>query len=261
MQATYWSDVRTSFHQSFPSPSPQPACPLCDGMGMYLPDVPMDHPMHNKLIPCECQREARATRRLTRVERLLGDSTDFARHRHLSFESFAALNRLDGKETALQLARDFARGPLQHDGVTKQGLVLYGRCGTGKTGLAIAALRERALLGEIITAIKFAPFVRQVQRSYGDDSGDADQLIDAAVYADVLFIDDMGDQEATGIASEDKRRIALAILEPRHARNAPTLFAINLDPAAFFAQFGDRLYQRVIELCFWAEVGGEVLRS
>lgn len=228
---------------------------------MYLPDVPTDHPMFNKPIICDCQRDTRSRQRMARVERLLGDSTDFARHRHLSFDSFAALNRLDGKETALQLARDFARGPLFVDGATKPGLVLYGQCGTGKTGLAVAALRERALLGESIMAIKFEPFIRQVQRGYGDDSGSSDELIDAAVNADVLFIDDMGDQEAAEMVSKDKRRIALAVLEPRHARNAPTLFAINLDPAAFYAQFGDRLYQRVIELCFWVEVGGEVLRS
>lgn len=226
---------------------------------MYLPDVPTTDARFGKVIVCECQREARARQLTAGIEALLGNSADFSRHRDSSFDTFHALNTRDGKDVALNLAQQFARGDVTLGGVTKRGLVLHGPCGVGKTGLAISALRERALLGENIMMIKLDAFIRQVQRGYGD--GTSDHLIDAAANADLLFIDDAGDQDLAGAAKDDKRRNMLLMLEPRHARNAPTLITMNLDPAAFYVQFGDRLYQRVIELCHWVEVGGEVLRS
>lgn len=262
MQATpYWEQVRNLSRPSSPSPQPLPTCPLCDGMGMYLPDVPLTDPNFGKVIMCECQREARTRHLMAGIEAMLGSSADFSRHRDSSFDTFQALNTLDGKDVALNLAQQFARGDVTLGGVTKRGLVLYGPCGVGKTGLAISALRERALLGESIMMIKFDAFIRQVQRGYGDEAGTSDQLIDAATNAELLYIDDAGDQDLAGAAKDDKRRNMLLILEPRHARNAPTLITMNLDPTAFYVQFGNRLYQRVIELCHWAEVGGEVLRS
>lgn len=167
----------------------------------------------------------------------------------------------NGKRAALEVVRAFADDDeVEYSALVKTGLVLSGKCGIGKSGLMHLLYQHRE--GDRAVWVDYNGLLAFIQSTYGDHAPtDTQQIMHAMQSVKYLFIDDMGDVARAASTSDDRRDKTYEIIRVRHERRLPTFITTNLDRAAFAHQFGDRIAQRVMELCHWVPMSGAVLRK
>lgn len=179
---------------------------------------------------------------------------------------------LDGKDTAYSIAMDFAKtGFLPDRGQNRHALFICGDYGRGKTWLATAVFKHMVYnclaIGIDITFSnpakwsKFYSITRAVQACYGSDAEiTSDMVISSFQISPLLLIDDIGDLDAKG-ETEDRRRILYEIIDYRNDYYLPTILTSNLNVDQMADRFGERMFQRLYELCVFVEMAGENLRE
>lgn len=166
-----------------------------------------------------------------------------------------------GKRNALSVVRAFCSGDeVEYVGLVKTGLVLSGKCGVGKSGLMHLLYQFRQ--GDSAVWIDYNALIAFIQSTYGNRAPtDTQEIMHAMQTVKYLFVDDLGDVARAASTTDDRRDKTYEIIRVRHERRLPTFITTNLDKAAFAHQMGDRIAQRVMELCHWVPVGGAVLRK
>jgi DNA replication protein DnaC len=166
-----------------------------------------------------------------------------------------------GKRNALETVHAYTEGTdVEFGGLVKTGLVLSGKCGVGKSGLLHLLYQERE--GDRAVWIDYNALIAFIQSTYGNrGASDTQEIMRSMQSVKFLFIDDMGDVARAVSTTDDRRDKTYEIIRVRHERRLPTYITTNLDKTAFARQFGDRIAQRVFELCHWIPVGGAVLRK
>lgn len=217
------------------------------------------------------------------TQRRLSDRFEAAgipdRFLNLGFDTIPDEHRA-GKELAIAAGRMFAErghvtpadvghyGPgLCHgDKKRKPGVCFVGKPGVGKTGILSVAFRAR--LGKTAGLwIELYQFFQAIQGQYGKEGGDADERIEAAKTAPLLFLDDVGDPDrrdgtaAVRAETDDRRRLLWEVLDYRHGKELPTLMTSNLSRSDFEVQWGTRLAARAWEMCWVVPVAGVDLRE
>lgn len=190
----------------------------------------------------------------------------------------AEISPAEGKRSALDLARLFAEAG-EAEGFPC--LMFAGDYGTGKTWLGTAVFKElvwKAVTGNFAPSLagetdvfrighpadrfvwtKWYDVVREVQDTYG--SGDLRVLEVMRRYqmARILMLDDIGGFERAN--TEDRRQILYEIIDYRNDRLMPTILTTNLDKSGMIDQFGERTYNRLIEMCKMVGVAGVNYRT
>jgi len=173
-----------------------------------------------------------------------------------------------GKVDALNAAQYYS----QHGhGITttkakREGLVLIGPPGVGKTGVLSVVFRSMIAKGKAGLWIELYQFFQEVQSEYSRPESMAAAKIQSAMEVPLLFLDDMGDPDRRnggGIKEEtdDKRSILWRIIDHRHGKGLPILGTSNLSRSDFERQWGTRLAARLWETCLVVSVGGVDLRK
>jgi len=174
-------------------------------------------------VPCDCAGEDRTARALART-RLP------ARYEHCDFESFdtdaydgtpesAAWNRsLEQARVVVEaFAREFPAG-------SETGLLLMGPCGTGKTHLAVAALRELVLRGHEGIFYDYRELLKEIQASYNPVSQSTEMaILEPVLTAEILLLDDIGASKPSAWALETVGHI----LNTRYNERRVTLLTSN----------------------------------
>jgi DNA replication protein DnaC len=138
--------------------------------------------------------------------------------------------------------------------------MLWGEPGTGKTGLAIATMREVVarhgadawfttvpdLLDEI-RATYDQPRKRQVMHAKDDieEQVTTRQLQDAVRDVTLLVLDDLGVEKPSDWVIEELYKL----LNHRHNDNKRTIFTSNLNPSKLEARIGNRIVWRLVKMC------------
>lgn len=142
--------------------------------------------------------------------------------------------------------------------------MLAGEFGTGKTTLATAALKElvwQALRvgrkGVEARWLKFYDFVREIQSGYS--TGTADEGMQAVQHVPLLMLDDVGDLER-GTETDNKRDLLYQVIDHRNDHLRTTILTSNLSEADFAEQFGERTFQRILEMSVMIRMKGANLR-
>lgn len=210
----------------------QASCVDCRDLGWTGSDLPFGDPGSGKLHPCHCQAQAQADRALSVIA---GEEA----HQVYSFLGFRtnwpwpAHNELAAMAKAAAEAWVSSSGP--------PWLILEGPPGTGKSHLAMAALREIVAGGGSVAYYQAGEYLDLLRAGIGSEAVKeaAESAKERVLSADGLVLDDYGVQRNTDWAIEQLE----GFLGYRYQRCLRTLITTNsLDGASprLVSRFSDR---------------------
>lgn len=206
-----------------------------------------------------------------------------SRYMEADLDSCAIYRSEERKQKALVAAVSFAkrRKAIQRDR-TRSCILLAGDFGVGKTWLASAIFREISvsLIEEwrdkqrrdtSMQALnikkpmpmwrKFYTFVREVQATYSPRAEETSHAVLTRYQTTpLLLLDDVGDLEKGAKETDDRRRLLYEVLDARCDNVLPTILTTNLKDGHLKEQFGERTFQRLLEMCAMYEMNGKNLR-
>ena len=191
-------------------------------------DVPVGHARFGRAIPCNClvaQIQARNIEELQRYSNL--DALQ-----RLTFESFDP--SVPGVRDGFEAAKLFARDP-------SGWLVLSGGFGAGKTHLA-AAIAHELLKRRTQVLFQVVPdLLDHLKATFGPTSElRYDVLFETVRTANVLVLDDLGEESPTSWAEEK----LFQLFNHRYNYRLPTVVTTNRDPEKIDQRIWSRINDR-----------------
>ncbi len=166
---------------------------------------------------CECRKGARR-------DRLLAVSRIPARYEHCTIDGFEIWDTDEAGKRLLQQARRKTKEFVDCFPSVSKGLLYIGKTGTGKTHLAVAALREIVLTkgkgGLYANAIDL---VQELQMTFDHTGRPREEIITPVVEAPVLVLDELG----AGKPSPWVQDLFYYIINSRYMAERITLFTTN----------------------------------
>jgi DNA replication protein DnaC len=198
---------------------------------------------------CSCDEEVRAAR-------FLGRSGIPPLYSEASTENFQLPNDNPvahrGLATAMLAVRTYTR---DYPALDKPGLLFIGNTGTGKTHLAVSALRALIERGFEGIFYDYQELLHRIRLGYDKTSGAADrEAYRRAMEVEVLLLDDLGAHRVTDWVEDT----VTAILTHRCNHRKPTIVTTNLPPPGQVSnaskdsladRIGMRAWSRLNEMC------------
>lgn len=200
-------------------------CPICKGAGWIRKDVPVGDPNFGRLFMCDCLRREIEERNLGELQ----NYSNLDSLQHLTFETFDP--SVPGVQDAYQAAHDFVRD-------TRRWLVFYGGFGAGKTHLAAAIAHELIKRRSRLVFQVVPDLLDHLRASFGPTSEVRyDQLFEAVKDAEVLILDDLGEERPNSFAEEK----LFQLVNHRYNRRLPTVVTTNREPERIDQRIWSRL--------------------
>ncbi|HVG20822.1 MAG TPA: ATP-binding protein [Blastocatellia bacterium] len=221
-------------------------CPSCGGTGWELVEG-------KGVRQCQCKKTARP-------DVLLQQARIPNRFVHCAMDNFELLQ--PSLHRALMNTKKF----VEEYPVVDVGLLYLGRCGVGKTHLAVAALKEIIKKGIAGMFYDFRDLLKEIQDSYNPNTHTSELKILAPIFdADVLVLDELGASKPTEWVQETITHI----INKRYNDKKVTIFTSNyLDIPIGSAydetltdRVGVRLRSRLHEMCRLIPMEGDDYRE
>lgn len=127
-------------------------------------------------------------------------------------------------------------------------LIIYGNCGTGKTHLACAILREILNTGRSCLYITAMDLMRKIKSTWGKDGSEKERAALASlVEPDLLVIDEVGVQHGADGGTNSDLTIITEVIDKRGWSNRPNIVVTNLDLDELPIWVGERVVSRLRE--------------
>ena len=208
-----------------------------------------------RLAECECSKRRVIDQAIAEAE------SDKSRFKPFTLKTYRPEN--DSQKKALLMCKKFVkRWPL-----CKQGIMMCGPVGVGKTGLLWATARECAHKTRTPPTWELAAdLLSKIRHTYNDQNG-ADteyKIVNRFARAPLLLLDDLGVEKE----SEWSDGIFFRLLGDRHLRELPTLITTNWTEQGLILdgeyhgvplkdRIGARLYSRLHESVMFIEMHGK----
>jgi DNA replication protein DnaC len=197
----------------------KPDCPVCGGLGYYVPDVSTSDPAFGKAVPCECREIDREQERFQRLLKL----SQLGALESCTFQSFLpeGIGLTEAKKRNLRLAYSIAMAYAQEP---SGWLTFQGGYGCGKTHLAAAIANHRLNLGHAVLFINTPDLLDHLRGAFGPNSETSyDERFEQVRNAPLLVLDDFGAQSRTPWAQEKLYQI----FNHRYNERLPTVITTN----------------------------------
>jgi DNA replication protein DnaC len=163
-----------------------------------------------------------------------------------SFQITRSPERRHIRECAENFVKSFTPHTLDPDQISKNGLLLIGPVGSGKTHIAVAILREVIERGFTGRYWNIVDLLDELRASYDPSSpASAWEILEEIEGADLLVLDDLGAEAPTGWVHDRLYQI----INRRYEDNRPTIVTTNLELRDLAEQIGARITSRLCEMC------------
>jgi len=231
---------------------PDAPCPACDGAQVVASGRPFGHPEFGRAVPCRS-----CTGPESQYLHTLARAGVPPRYRAWTLQGWRAHPAQEGKEDALAAVDALLRGTLDPE---RRGLLLTGQVGAGKSGLAVAIMREtlRASggLSKRYRWVNWGTYIEALNEMRDTGASWRQDVRDASL-ADVLVIDDLAAERArTGKGLSDFGEAVLkSILDDR--RDGSVLIVTAMWGGEDLAgRIGEHNNSRIRGLCVPVTVAG-----
>lgn len=167
----------------------------------------------------------------------------------------------DNDQKAYNLCRDYAKSFGKNK---KEGLLLCGAAGTGKTHLAVAVIDyvarlKHKLLKKGIIFITVSDLVDEIRKKQFQEPKDYynDTYRDSIMECDLLVLDDLGTESITSWTVD----LIHQIIDYRYRERKQTMFTTNLSLDDIRKIYGERTFSRIYEMCQGVDFTGIDYRS
>lgn len=210
------------------------------------------HGLENELIDCpSCSGDVLRRRKFERLRALMVEACIPPLYAEWSFATFP----IDAdKEQTVRDVASFARGDL---GEALLQVYLHGPLGTGKTGLALAALRAHLATGEPGLYWTVPNLLQRIRSTYDRDASDTERsLMQQLVDVPFLVLDDLGAEKPSSWHQEK----LFQLVNERLNHKKRTIYTSNVSIDDVKSIVGQRTADRIDYRCLPVFLGGKNLR-
>lgn len=259
------------------------ACEFC---GQELKQIYIEHNGVKRYTPgyytCECEQAQAAKakekeekakadaeeKRLIReqnfankIKRLIGESGMSARALSCRFDGLQVnFNNAEALKKCNEFVKTFTGEPQSK----KNGLIIAGPCGVGKSHLSFAVANELLAQGYSVIGMTMIELLMKLRSAYKSDEKTEDEILKVYEDCSLLIIDDFGKEKPTEWALQ----MMYTIIDRRYNSMRPIILTTNYNSQELKEKFtlnGDTssaaaVVDRLEQMCEFVKVGGESYR-